>query len=238
MEERGGRRRLTLFYGFPETTRRRDCWTLLRSLASRSTLPWCVLGDINNLLHTSDKGRFPPPSWLLNGFQNAIRDCNLIDMPLEGYPFMWCKSLGTPSAVEERLDCALATSEWFQVHPQARLQNLMAPSSDHSPIMLECDGKVSWRRARRFRFENVWLHEPNIGEVVTSGWTSIQHGHIMNKMQGCTDALMAWSKKLRLRFKADIDGCKRRLLELWDIGTTEAYREMEGLNHKLCKLLI
>lgn len=86
MEERGGRWRLTLFYGFPETTRSRDCWTLLRSLASRSTLPWCVLGDINNLLHTSDKkGRFPPPSWLLNGFQNAIRDCNLIDMPLEGY---------------------------------------------------------------------------------------------------------------------------------------------------------
>lgn len=122
MEERGGRWRLTLFYGFPETTRSRDCWTLLRSLASRSTLPWCVLGDINNLLHTSDKkGRFPPPSWLLNGFQNAIRDCNLIDMPLEGYPFTWCKSLGTPSAVEERLDRALATSEWFQVHPRARL---------------------------------------------------------------------------------------------------------------------
>lgn len=35
--------RLTGFYGFPKTTRRRQSWALLRNLASLDTLPWCVI---------------------------------------------------------------------------------------------------------------------------------------------------------------------------------------------------
>lgn len=41
--------RLTGFYGYPERTRRRDSWNLLRNLATMSLLPWCVIGDFNDL---------------------------------------------------------------------------------------------------------------------------------------------------------------------------------------------
>lgn len=99
----------------------------------------CVIGDMNDLLHHSDKkGRVPRPEWMLNGFREAVRDCDLIDLHIEGGPYTWRKSLGTPRAVEERLVRALEIIDWFQVFPMARLQNLMAPMSGHAPIMLQC----------------------------------------------------------------------------------------------------
>jgi hypothetical protein len=44
------------------------------------------------------------------------------------------KSLGTPLAVEEKLDRAMANEAWMQLFPHARLENLVAPSSDHYPV--------------------------------------------------------------------------------------------------------
>lgn len=42
--------RLTGFYGIANRGRRRDSWNILRELASQSTMPWCILGDFNDLL--------------------------------------------------------------------------------------------------------------------------------------------------------------------------------------------
>ncbi|MCI82952.1 endonuclease/exonuclease/phosphatase family protein, partial [Trifolium medium] len=44
--------------------------------------------DFNDLLSSDDKrGGSERPSWLYNGFRNAVCDCSLLDMPLEGYQF-------------------------------------------------------------------------------------------------------------------------------------------------------
>jgi hypothetical protein len=42
--------RLTCYYGYPERSRRRQAWDLLRELRDMSTLPWCIIGDFNDLL--------------------------------------------------------------------------------------------------------------------------------------------------------------------------------------------
>lgn len=81
----------------------------------------------------------------------------MIDIHLEGYPYTWAKSPGTDRAVEERRDRALATNDWFFIHPWARLKNLMALMSDHSPILLDSEDRFFLSKARRFKFENVWL---------------------------------------------------------------------------------
>ena len=61
--------RITCFYGFPERNRRHESWDFLRSLALVSQLPWCVFGDLNDLLYASDKnGHIPHPQSLMNGF--------------------------------------------------------------------------------------------------------------------------------------------------------------------------
>ena len=45
-EPNNGDWRLTCFYGFPERERRQASWNFIRSLASRSQLPWCIFGDL------------------------------------------------------------------------------------------------------------------------------------------------------------------------------------------------
>ena len=47
--------RLIGFYGEPDRAQRRRTWNLLRTLARDANLPWCVIGDLNNVLSLSDK---------------------------------------------------------------------------------------------------------------------------------------------------------------------------------------
>lgn len=83
-----GNWRLTGFYGFPNRPRRRNSWNLLRTLASLSDLPSCIIRDFNDILFADDKcGRATHPSWLFQGFREVVSYCNLIDFPLSGYPF-------------------------------------------------------------------------------------------------------------------------------------------------------
>uniref|UniRef100_A0A803NSP0 DUF4283 domain-containing protein n=1 Tax=Cannabis sativa TaxID=3483 RepID=A0A803NSP0_CANSA len=78
--------RLTEFYGESNRNPRNQSWNLLRTLLSSSSLPWCLISDVNNILSQEDKkGGQPYPVALLEGFQKAIFDCQLVDMDLTGY---------------------------------------------------------------------------------------------------------------------------------------------------------
>jgi len=90
-----------------------------------------------------------------------------VDIHLEGYPFTWFKSLGTTRAVEEKLDRALATSSWLQMFPDVKLENLVAPSSNHFPILLDKNPVARSHGVQRsFKFENAWRIQEGINEVV------------------------------------------------------------------------
>lgn len=58
-----GKSRLTGFYGYPESSRRRESWDLLRLLSISSSLSWVCIGDFNDLLATTKKrGRITHPN--------------------------------------------------------------------------------------------------------------------------------------------------------------------------------
>ncbi|GAU32101.1 hypothetical protein TSUD_358070 [Trifolium subterraneum] len=123
-DEEVGKWRLTCYYGYPERSRRKLAWDMLRDLRNMSQLPWCIIGDFNDLLSQEDRrGVHPHPNWLCSGFRNAVADCNLTDIYLEGHPYTWNKSRGTTRAIEERLDRALANSLWLSLFPNAKLED-------------------------------------------------------------------------------------------------------------------
>jgi hypothetical protein len=99
-----------------------------------------------------------------------VRDCDLTDIHLEGYPFTWTKSRGSTSIIEERLDRAMANSSWLMMFSDVKLQNLIASHSDHSPILLHNSPVVRNLINYSFRFENMWLKEEDVEEVVMEGW--------------------------------------------------------------------
>jgi hypothetical protein len=197
-----GEWRLTCYYGYPERGQRREAWDLLRELRDMSALPWCVVGDFNDLLSQEDKrGLHPHPNWLCNGFRNAVGDCDLTDIQLEGYPYTWAKSIGSPNIVEERLDRAMANSNWLALHPETKLVNIIASHSDHNPILLHTAHAVrSWNNYT-FRFENGWLKEEDIGEIVEDVWGRSSEPDITTKVTRCVEKLCRWGRRKKLKFK-------------------------------------
>lgn len=96
--------RLTCYYGFPERSRRQEAWNFLRELAMDTSVPCCIFGDFNDLLYSTDKkGEHPHPTCLLEGFREAIEDCNLVELELKGGDFTWEKSRGNQLGSEKDL---------------------------------------------------------------------------------------------------------------------------------------
>ena len=237
VEDVQGRWQLTGYYGFPEGRRRRDSWNFLRQLSNRCTLPWCIIGDFNDILYANEKrGRTDRPTWLINGFRKAIQDAGLIDINLDGYPFTWFKSLGSDRAVEERLDRALGNEAWYQIFPNATLDNLVAPVSDHYPILLNRIPIVRpTRGTNTFRFENAWRMEPSLRDVVHSCWQQYNEGDIVSKLEGCAEDLKHWSKTHCNKLKIDIEECRRDLIRFRGSSDMVFY---EGLQRRMTHLLV
>ncbi|VFQ64823.1 unnamed protein product [Cuscuta campestris] len=165
--------RMTCFYGFPERSRRSESWNLLRSLSTRSSLPWVVVGDFNDLLFQHEKqGPIPHPEGLLPGFGEALEDCGLLNVPTLGYPFTWERGKGTEAWVEERLDRVVATGDWVDLQGAIQVSNILTRTSDHSALFLdvyESECRVG-RGGRRFRFEMAWLLDKGCRGVVEGAW--------------------------------------------------------------------
>ncbi|KAL8094908.1 hypothetical protein AgCh_036425 [Apium graveolens] len=131
-DEQVGRWRYTGYYGCLERGRRRFSWEILSGLAGNSTLPWCILGDFNDMTEVGDKrgGREQPLS-LLTSFSEAINDYGLMDMGFNGKKYTCEKSRGKSNWTQERLDRAFINQLWRDLFPQAELRVMDVSTSDH-----------------------------------------------------------------------------------------------------------
>lgn len=137
-----------------------------------SSLPWVCVGDYNDLLWERDKrGRVDHPPHLFRGFRDVVDECGLIDVALSGHQFTWSRERGTPNFIEQRLDRAMGNTLWHNMFPSAWLLNLVAPVSDHNPILLDMTPSIPVIKKKRFRFENKWLEEGDLKEVIKRCWT-------------------------------------------------------------------
>ncbi|CAN0827212.1 hypothetical protein LINGRAHAP2_LOCUS917 [Linum grandiflorum] len=214
--------RLTGFYGLPERARRRESWELIRMLAGMSTEPWCLVGDFNDLLTD-----------LVGGFQEVVIDRGLIDMPLFGYPYTWSRAKGKPHGVEERLDRCLYNTGWGQLFPEAQLSNLIAPISDHTPILLMTQPEPMQQGRRRFRFESQWTLLPMWKTVVTKSWAEEGNVSITRRLDRCAAALTEWSRGHKSHFKKDIKRLFSLLTELRARDDDESLIQYEGCQTEL-----
>jgi len=231
--------RITGYYGYPHGSHRIDAWNFLRQLYNRFAGPWCIFGDFNDILEASEKrGRTIRPHWLINGFRQAVLDAGLSDVPFDGYPFTWFKSLGTPRAVEERLDRALATNSWFDMFPNASVENLVAPASDHYPILLQCSPRprpISYQR--RFRYENAWHLEPGFTDLVTNSWQVHSNNTLISKLSSCAAEMTSWKKTHCHKLKSAIEECWRHMQDTRLQASGEDQGHMLELRKRMQRVL-
>ncbi|XP_075665387.1 uncharacterized protein LOC142635056 [Castanea sativa] len=130
--------RLTGIYGHPEDQRKSETWRLMRHLHARASLPWVCIGDFNEILASEEKnGRIRRPMAPMLEFRHTLLHCGLVDLGFNGYRFTWRNGRDGEAFVEERLDRAVATTDWCEKFPRAKVHHLSASYSDHDPILVD-----------------------------------------------------------------------------------------------------
>lgn len=105
----------------------------------------------------------------------------------------------------------MATQLWMDSFPNYRLCNSVVDRSDHTPIILHLYGQGRRRGFRQFKFENAWLEEDRLEAVVEKGWGSSDGMDVLNRLKACKEEMNVWGKALRMRFRGDIDRCKKEI---------------------------
>lgn len=74
------------------------------------------------------------------------------------------------------------------------------PISDHSPVLLDGDGRT-YRGPSLFRFKNMWLKSEGFKEKVKGWWQNLEFRGLNNfilveKMEALKPFLKAWNKEV------------------------------------------
>lgn len=90
---------------------------------------------------------------------------------------------------------------------------------------------------RIFHFENLWLLESDIGDIVKEGWSLGSEGNMVAKLGGCAENIQSWSKRIRTGFKEDIDECRRQLEVLRDRGDEMGVAQYKNVKDRMLNLI-
>ena len=189
--------RFTGFYGEPNTQNRHEAWARLKNLKSRGSAPWICAGDFNEITKQSEKmgGRIRPHGQM-QAFREVLNECGFIDLGFMGSEFTWHKHFAN-YIVWERLDRAVATSDWLSLFPDTKIYHLEADASDHRPILIVLDG-MNCSQQRPFRFEQMWLTEQGCSDTVQAVWQRDNGENeilkVIRKVDECGKELTKWSK--------------------------------------------
>ena len=218
--------RFTGVYGYADSTKKQETWSLLRCLHRKSTLPWMCASDFNELLWSHEKlGLGHRQDCKMKEFRDVLDECGLMDLGYAGDKFTW-RGKRAGGLVLERLDRVVASNEWFSRFPGIKVQHLHTHSSDHKAILIKLDG-ITLRPNRPFKFEQMWLREGGCSDTMIKVWGSSSQNanmlQIAGKIKACGEKLSTWSfqsfgsikhqveKISKLLSKAEIDVANGRL---------------------------
>ncbi|CAM8924024.1 unnamed protein product [Rhodiola kirilowii] len=209
--------RLTLFYGDPSVSNRRESWNLLRQLRRVQGSQWVVLGDFNEILCVKEaRGGRQRQNWQIENFIRALEDCNLTDLGFTGYPFTFSNHRVGEAKFQARLDRVVADDEWRLMFPRATVSHIHLHASDHQLILLDTDRKCRMRRKKFFRFEAMWFDHSDYAKMMGDFWDNMGSGTAKwsDKLKSCKGMLKSWNHSTFGDVRKRIQKLKQELLEI------------------------
>ncbi|XP_074287960.1 uncharacterized protein LOC141613122 [Silene latifolia] len=232
-----GEWRILGFYGWPAVTDRHLSWELLRLLHSQSKLPWVCIADFNKITYSTEMKGGSRPQWQMNNFRNALDDCVLRCISWEGYNFSFDNGQIGEANRQSMLDRAVCSGHWADLFPFARLYYLAREWSDHAPIKLVLNRReVEGKRAREFKFEQIWVGEEGCGDAVARG-VERGRGSLVSILEDCAKELKSWKGTSIQQIRRSIEGKLKQLIRLNEESrSAENVQKRKRLVAELAKL--
>uniref|UniRef100_A0A803LHF9 Reverse transcriptase domain-containing protein n=1 Tax=Chenopodium quinoa TaxID=63459 RepID=A0A803LHF9_CHEQI len=130
----------------------------------------------------------------MRAFKETIHNCNLVDLGYVGHKFTWFNKQ-KKNPILERLDRFLANDGWIRLFPHNFVTNLLRMSSDHNPLLLQLEQKKAFPGTAPFRFEPLWLTDPDFIPFVSQKWNSYPPP-FQQKLNNLANDLKPWAANL------------------------------------------
>ncbi|XP_016186193.1 uncharacterized protein LOC107627894 [Arachis ipaensis] len=121
-----------LVYGAHEREAKRVVWEELSYIVGLCSLPFCLLGDFNEILQVEDRKGVQSLPVSAEDFKSWVLDMQLVDLPLTDRKFTWFRGQSC-----SRIDRVLVNIEWVEEFPDIRLKGGPRGLSDHCPLIVE-----------------------------------------------------------------------------------------------------
>ncbi|KAG0486107.1 hypothetical protein HPP92_008202 [Vanilla planifolia] len=192
--------RCCVVYSPKDAYHRRGIWQILREESTQDS-PMMVLGDFNIVLSQEEKKGGKPFTFGLGQqeFHDVMQELSLVDLGFVGNRYTWCNGRKGSARIWERLDRVLINSKGLCSHPSLSVAHLACIGSDHCPLVVSVGNRSTLLVIPRYRFENVWLDNPNSAGIVRDVWKRKANGDRMTsltiKFHRCMVALHRLSKR-------------------------------------------
>lgn len=156
---------------------------------------WCVGGDFNEILYSSDRKGSTRMNAYSKRFHNWVSWLLLDDLPLRNLRLTWSNFRVNASC--SKLGRIFVSNDWQELYPKVYLKGLPRPVSDHSLLLLATEDLQG--DPTPFRFENMWLQHKSFKKMISSWWNHNQiHGwaayRSLQKLQFIKQNLKIWNK--------------------------------------------
>ncbi|GMI95564.1 hypothetical protein HRI_003225700 [Hibiscus trionum] len=101
----------------------------------------------------------------MSHFREALEDCDLCDLGFKGPWYTWERDRMPENNVRERLDRAVANSEWWEMHLGFLVSHLNYSFSDHCPALIDTSQDTNSNNGTSralFHFEANWALEEGV----------------------------------------------------------------------------
>nr|XP_025628468.1 uncharacterized protein LOC112721637 [Arachis hypogaea] len=177
-----------LVYGPHVRAEKNSMWEELSYIAGLCQVPFCFLGDFNEILHVEERKGATSLSASAKDFKSWINDMELVDLPLNDRKYTWFRGQSC-----SRIDRSLVSLGWLDVYPETRLRGGPRGLSYHCPMIMEDNRK--FEGPRPFRSLDSWFTHEGFLRTVKEEWRELGNMQFLEKMKALSVPLRRWHKQ-------------------------------------------
>ncbi|XP_016178574.1 uncharacterized protein LOC107621041 [Arachis ipaensis] len=162
-------------------------WKELSYVTGLCQIPFCYIGDFNEIVHMDEKNRATGLSATVEDFRAWINDMELVDLTLNDRKYTWFRGQSC-----SRIDRCLVSLEWLDAYLDTRLRGRPRGLSDHCPLIVE-DRRIVQDK-RPFRSLDSWFTHEGFLRMLKEEWRGLGDAQFLDKLKALSKSLGRWHK--------------------------------------------